>query len=92
MAVSFSCPSAGLSSFPRCRAVTPFLLLCMAAAGGHAYAGQYAMLLCRVSLGRIGLGGVSLRKPPPNCDSVSNSGRPTVGAQEIFAVFDNAQA
>lgn len=48
--------------------------------------GTRAMFLCRVVLGRIGMGSSGLRKPPEGKDSVSS------GSQHIFAVFDNAQA
>lgn len=46
--------------------------------------GKYAMLLCRVSLGRPGLGIPGLRRPPPGFDSV--------GDHEKHAVYDNHQA
>jgi len=55
-------------------------------------AGRYAMLLCRVALGRIGKGSSSLRKPPPGFDAVSNSGNQVASESDMFAVFDNSQA
>ena len=54
--------------------------------------GRYAMLLCRVALGRIGKGSSSLRKPPHGCDAVSNSGNQVASESDMFAVFDNSQA
>jgi hypothetical protein len=54
--------------------------------------GRYAMLLCRVAMGRIGKGGSSLRKPPDGFDAVSNSGNHVASESDIFAVFDNSQA
>ena len=61
-------------------------------AGRHEWVGQYAMLMCRVSLGKIGLGTSNMRKPPEGFDSVSQSGRAKPAAGDIFAVYDNAQA
>jgi hypothetical protein len=58
----------------------------------HEWVGQYAMLMCRVALGRIGMGGSSMRKPPDGFDSVSATGSAKPQAGDIFAVYDNAQA
>lgn len=57
-----------------------------------------AMLVCRVSLGRLALGGSGLRRPPQGFDAVSGPGgtkfpqalHPSM--QAIFAVYDNSQA
>ena len=46
----------------------------------------YAMLLCRVALGKATAGTYELRRPPPGFDSVSSSTDP------IYAVFDNNQS
>eukprot|EP00958_Prasinococcus_capsulatus_P020060 scaffold2552_cov380-Prasinococcus_capsulatus_cf.AAC.42 len=52
--------------------------------------GEYAMLLCRVILGRVGRGRGNLRKAPDGCQSVSQSG--WQGPEEIYATFLEAQA
>ena len=50
----------------------------------------YAMLLCRVALGKVTQGSRELRRPPPGFDSVSNNAqRPQ---DKIYAVFDNNQS
>ena len=54
-----------------------------------------AMLVCRVALGRLGVGGPGLRLPPKGTDAVTCHGGtvfPQALAAAIFAVFDNSQA
>ncbi len=54
-----------------------------------------AMLVCRVALGRLGMGGPGLRLPPKGSDAVTCQGGtvfPQALAAAIFAVFDNSQA
>ncbi|DBB13492.1 TPA: hypothetical protein ACH3X3_000543 [Trebouxia sp. C0006] len=54
-----------------------------------------AMLVCRVALGRLGIGGPGLRLPPKGTDAVTCQGGtvfPQALASAIFAVFDNSQA
>lgn len=54
-----------------------------------------AMLVCRVALGRLGIGGPGLRLPPKGTDAVTCQGGtvfPQALAAAIFAVFDNSQA
>lgn len=54
-----------------------------------------AMLVCRVTLGRLGIGGPGLRLPPKGTDAVTCNGGtvfPQALAAAIFAVFDNSQA
>lgn len=70
------------------------------ATNSHASTPQFladakSMLVCRVSLGRLGIGTPGLRLPPKGADAVTCTGgtvfpQALVGA--IFAVFDNAQA
>lgn len=53
-----------------------------------------AMLVCRVSLGRLAIGGHSLRLPPKGFDAVTIAGGevfPQALVAAIFAVFDNSQ-
>ena len=49
----------------------------------------YAMLLCRVALGKVTQGSQELRRPPPGFDSVSSRANST---DAIHAVFDNNQS
>ena len=54
-----------------------------------------AMLVCRVALGRLGIGGPGMRLPPKGSDAVTCQGGtvfPQALAAAIFAVFDNSQA
>ena len=46
--------------------------------------GAFAMLLCRVALGRVGQGSSGLRRPPPGFDSATSQ-------DSIYAVYDNHQ-
>ncbi len=80
------------------------------ATSGLLFPGCGAMMLCRVTLGRLAQGNSGLRKPPDGSDAVVSAaiggprggggGGPAkdlwdvgaVGEQNIFAVFDNAQA
>lgn len=59
------------------------------------------MMLCRVVLGRVGVAGPGIRKPPDGFESVGQAhgaGNPRTRIslashpQTIYAVFDNAQA
>ena len=50
----------------------------------------HAMLLCRVALGKVGLGNSRLRRPPPGFDSVCRN--LDLQHNDIFAVFDNNQS
>lgn len=56
-----------------------------------------AMMLCRVALGRLAVGGAGLRLPPRGHDAVTCAGgtaypNASSNVDPIFAVFDNSQA
>ena len=55
----------------------------------HACVGDYAMLLCRVVVGRSVAGQVSMRKPPDGHESVH--GPASMHGATNYAIFDNAQ-
>ena len=50
----------------------------------------FAMLLCRVALGKLTAGEPGLRRSPPGFDSVCS--RMDLKRNDIFAVYDNSQS